>query len=261
MPVYPQLSNGSVCQFPFEKCLQYRTIVNSAEDGSRIVLQDAFASAIRWTLHYNSLSDDELGIYQSFFETMQGRLQTFTFLDPAGNLLTWSEDFSQAAWQKPALLQIRTGTGDPVGTQRATTLVNSGPGDLTLSQTLALPGNSLCCFSLFVRSQAAAQIVLNRGSSSIAQDVSSSWQRVFLSTATSDGGDASIFGITIRAGQSVDVFGMQVEAQARPSTYVPVLDRGGVYPMTRFDSDSLAATKSAPNSNGFSVKLYSRLVL
>jgi hypothetical protein len=84
---------------------------------------------------------------------------------------------------------------------------------------------------------------------------------VFLSAATSDGADTSTFGVTIPAGAQVDLFGMQVAPQTGPSTYVQTLDRSGVYPATRFDSDSLSFTSSAPNSNACEIKLYSRLAL
>jgi hypothetical protein len=255
------MSNGSVCQFPFEKTLRYRTILNSAEDGSRILLEDPNASAIGWTLNYSSLTDTELATFQDFFEVMSGRLQTFTFLDPSGNLLTWSEDFTQTAWQKSTFLQCEAGVTDPLGTQRATSVTNSGSGDLTLAQSISVPGSSLCCFSLFAQSPLGTEITLTRSSVSEGFSVSSAWRLVFLSTATSDGADTSTFGVTIPAGAQVDLFGMQVAPQTGPSTYVQTLDRSGVYPATRFDSDSLSFTSSAPNSNACEIKLYSRLAL
>src|ERR1700731_1820777 len=99
MYIYPQASNGSVCQFPFTKSLKYRTIANVGEDGSRILLQDTDATAITWNLKYTGLSDTELQGIQRFFESMGGRLRNFTFVDPSDNLLTWSEDFSQPCWE------------------------------------------------------------------------------------------------------------------------------------------------------------------
>jgi hypothetical protein len=261
MTFYPQTSNGSVCQFPIEKTLQYRTITNSMEDGSRIVLQDANSSAIRWTLNYSGLTDTELASYQSFFASMSGRLQNFTFFDPSGNLLTWSEDFSQTAWQKSTFLQCQTGITDPLGTQRATSVTNSGSGDLALAQSVSVPGSYLCCFSFFAQSPNQTSIALTRGSFSQSFPVSNVWQRVFLSTTTSDGENTSTFGVTIPAGSQLNLFGMQVEPQAQPSTYVQTLDRSGVYQSTRFDSDSLPFKSDAPNSNSCEITLYSRLPL
>jgi hypothetical protein len=259
--IYPQTPNGSVCQFPFTKTLQYRTIVNTAEDGSRVVLDDPNAAAVRWTLNYSGLTDTDVATYQSFFSSMAGRLQSFTFLDPAGNLLTWSEDFSQTAWQMSTFLQCQSGFTDPTGTQRATTVTNRGSGDLALAQSVSVPGSYLCCFSCFVSSAVQTSIALTRGSISESLSVSPVWRRVFLSTTTSDGADTSVFGISIPAGAQINVFGMQVEPQAQPSTYVPTLDRSGVYPATRFDSDTLSFKSEAPNNNSCEIKLYSRLAL
>jgi hypothetical protein len=261
MSIYPQLSNGAACQFPFEKTLLYRTIVNLVEDGSRIVLEDPNAVAVRWKLSYSGLTDTELTALQSFFESAAGRLQTFTFLDPSGNLLTWSEDFSQTAWQKSTFLQCQTGVGDPLGTQRATTVPNNGSAALALVQSISVPSSAFCCFSFFVRSNSAAVVTLSRGDASETVSVSNSWQRVFLATAASDGSATSSFSIVIPAGVAVDLFGMQVEAQTSPSTYVQTLDQSGVYPATRFDSDLFAFTADAPNSNRCQVSLYSRITL
>jgi hypothetical protein len=259
--IYPQNSAGSVCQFPFTKTLQYRTIVNSAEDGARILLDDPNASGIKWTLGYSGLTDAELAVYQSFFAAMNGRLQTFTFLDPSANLFTWSEDFTQDAWQKNTFLHLQPGAGDPLGTQRATTVTNQGSGDLTLTQSVSIPGSYLCCFSLFVSSPSPARIALSRGSASEAFSVTPAWNRLYISATTQDGADTSVFSITIPAGCQIALFGAQLEPQPRPSTYVPSLDRSGVYTSTRFDSDTFSFQSEAPNSNRCALKLYTRLSL
>src|ERR1700722_5333834 len=160
MQIYPQTASGSVCQFPFTKILQYRTIANAAEDGSRVVLDDPNAARVRWTLNYSGLTDSDLATYQTFFAAMSGRLQSFTFLDPAGNLLTWSEDFTQTAWQKSTLIQLQPGTGDSLGSQRGTTITNQGLGDLALTQSVSIPSSYLCCFSLFISSRVETNIAL-----------------------------------------------------------------------------------------------------
>jgi len=261
MTIFPQLPNGTLCQFPLERTLRYRTIANLAEDGSRFVLQDPNASAIQWKLSYTGLTDGELDIIRSFFESCSGRLRSFTFVDPSANLLTWSEDFSQTAWQTNTFLQLQAGVLDPLGTRRATTVTNAGATDVALVQTIAVPDVYLCSFSLFARSDHANSIILCRGTGSKPVSISHSWRQVFLSTSLPDGGTSSSFGVTIPAGGSVDIFGLQVEAQLAPSTYVQSLDQSGVYPLTRFDSDSLSISASAPNSNSCQISLYSRLTL
>ena len=68
------------------------------------------------------------------------------------------------------------------------------------------------------------------------------------------------FGVQLPAGARIDAFGAQVEAQIAPSQYKKTIDRGGVYPKARFDSDSLALSTNAPNQNSGSVSLVSNLV-
>src|SRR5579859_1998521 len=106
MTIFPKLSNGAICQYPVQRRLQYRTISNVLEDDSRIVLQDQFASYVNWDLSYTGLSDAEVAVLQTFFETVEGRLGAFTFVDPAANLLVWSERLDQSVWQSNSLLQI-----------------------------------------------------------------------------------------------------------------------------------------------------------
>ena len=50
------------------------------------------------------------------------------------------------------------------------------------------------------------------------------------------------FGIEIGAGHSVDLFGIQAEAQAGASGYKTTLSQGGLYASARFMDDDLAVT-------------------
>jgi hypothetical protein len=261
MNIFPLRPNGSVCQFPFQKSLGYRTIANTLEDGSRIVLEDPNAASINWKLGFSALTDTELSVLRSFFEAMKGRLQSFTFVDPGGNLLVWSEDLSQSAWQKSSFLQYQSGVADPLGTQRATSVTNAGSGAVTFTQSIPVPGSYLCCFSVYLQSAAPVTISISRGATAQEVLVGPAWQRAFLSGTTADGSDTSIFGLTLPPGGNVEVFGLQVQSQPGPSTYVPTLDRGAVYSATRFATDSLQFTPVAPNNSNCELELYSRLVL
>ena len=49
--------------------------------------------------------------------------------------------------------------------------------------------------------------------------VGPAWQRVFVSGAGASGAAQSSFSIAVAAGQTVDVWGLQVEAQPYPSAY------------------------------------------
>src|ERR1700749_3291790 len=99
MSAYPQLTTGTLSQFPITKRIQPRTVVNSLADGSSVRLADVNGGTVGWKLQYKELSDAELTSLQQFFVACEGSLNTFTYLDPAGNLFAWSEDLSNSAWK------------------------------------------------------------------------------------------------------------------------------------------------------------------
>ena len=66
-----------------------------------------------------------LATVEAFFVQQQGRLQSFTFLDPAGNLCQFSEDFSQSAWVKTTLT-LGAAVTDPFGGTGATRITSGG---------------------------------------------------------------------------------------------------------------------------------------
>src|SRR3984957_20145902 len=137
--MYPQLTTGAYSQFPLRKQRRTRTVTNMAADGSSIKLADPNAAITEWQLRYEGLSDIELSNLQTFFALSEGSLNGFTFLDPAGNLLAWSEDLTNAVWSPGPLLTTTGGVGDPFGGTNAFQLTNSGAGAQNVSQTLNVP--------------------------------------------------------------------------------------------------------------------------
>ena len=57
----------------------------------------------------HDLSDEEAAALRAFFDAAEGTLNGFTFLDPAGNLLAWSDQLDNAAWQTDPLLSLTGG--------------------------------------------------------------------------------------------------------------------------------------------------------
>src|SRR5207302_1485219 len=106
MLLFPQLMTGALCQFPLRKNRRTRTVSNRAADGSTIKLADPAAEVTEWQLEYSDLSDDEAAALRDFFASAEGTLNAFTFLDPAGNLLSWSEQLDAQVWQKDPLLTL-----------------------------------------------------------------------------------------------------------------------------------------------------------
>jgi hypothetical protein len=46
------------------------------------------------------MSDQELAALEALFQAVEGRLTPFTFLDPADNLLAWSEQQNQPSGRR-----------------------------------------------------------------------------------------------------------------------------------------------------------------
>ena len=125
MLVFPQLSTGTTGQFPLLRTKTRRTVINALADGRTVRYADGFGE-VSWDLDLRELSSSERGAVEALFVASEGRLRSFTFLDPADNLLEQSEALTNAAWSKDPFLAATAGIGDPLGTQRATHLVNSG---------------------------------------------------------------------------------------------------------------------------------------
>ena len=75
----------------------------------------------------------------------------------------------------------------------------------------------------------------------------SEWRRLALSSASQGAGEVIAFGLELGAGASVDVCGLQVEAQAGASAYRQTGSQGGVYGEARLASDVLEIVTTAPN--------------
>src|ERR1035438_4333506 len=185
MLVYPQLGTGALSQFPIVKTQKSRTVLNLAPDGSTFKLADSAGGATEWVLSYEDLGDDEVAVLSTFFASAEGTLNSFTFMDPAGNLLAWSDDLDNAVWQKDPLLTLLGGQAGPSGGTGAWNLSNGGGGSQGISPTLAAPGAFQYCMSAYVRAATPAGVRLSIGSQSVQQQAGAVWNRVVF-TATGD---------------------------------------------------------------------------
>lgn len=253
MSVYPQLTSGAISQFPMQKTRETRTVVNTLADGSSIKLADDNGGSTGWQLQYAGLTDAETTNLQQFFESCEGSLNSFTFVDPAGNLLAWSEDLTNAVWEAAPLLAVTGGAADPLGNTNAFTLTNSGAAAQGLTQTLNAPGGYTYSLSVYIQASQPLAVTLSIGSQTETVTAGPSWSRVGF-TATGSASAASIaIGIQCAPG-AVSVFGPQVEAQPAVSAYKKSTT-GGVYQNARFQGDSLRCTSTAPNQNSVTVNI------
>jgi hypothetical protein len=263
MLYYPQLTTGSLSQFPVSRAMQLRTITNQMLGGDGIRAADGGAAVVRWQLEYSGLTDAEWTSIYQLFVAVEGRLGTFTFLDPTDNLLLWSEDWTQRVWGPDPLIAVGGGVSDPLGGNNGMQITNNAQTTQRIMQATAGPGWFRYSFSVFLKSDDACTVQLVQ--STTGQDwfssvnVGTTWTRLACSTTLSATQDGVSFGVQLPAGVRIYAFGAQAEPQPSPGPYKKTTDRAGTYASARFDSDMLRRTTTAPNQNSTVVKLMSKL--
>lgn len=263
MLYFPQLGTGALSQYPVRKSRRTRTASSRGANGDLIKLSDPDAETVEWELRLTGLTDEEWEAIEALFDQCEGGLRTFCFLDPLDNLLSYSEDFAAAVWQRDPLLQITAGAPDPAGGTSAARLVNVGQTPQSLSQRLDVPAALHYCFSLYVRGAASGGITLEQRSATraLAQaaGVYATWRRVRLSGKLETDEQGVTFSVILPPGASVEIYGAQVEAQPAHSEYRRTSGRGGVYPEARFVDDELRLSSSGPNCHDTILRIISPL--
>jgi hypothetical protein len=246
MDYFPQLSSGALGQYPITRRRIARTVVNECPDGTQIRLSDPQACLHQWELKLSSITTEEWQAIAALFTNTEGGLTEFVFLDPTDNLLRWSEDLTAGAWSKDAAVTLTATANDPLGTQCATRLANTGQASQRIQQLAAVPAQFQYCFSVYARNATTAEATLfqSAGANSIRTTfaLGPQWGRLVLPCKQSSTEEAVSFGIQLDAGAEVDVFGFQVEAQPGASAYKKTTDQSGVYPNARFQDDWLYTT-------------------
>ena len=243
MLVFPQLSTGAAALYPVTRQSVLRTVVNTLADGSTVIYSDPDASQTLWELQPKGLTAAEWSAIEALFNATAGPWQTFTLLDPAGNLFANSELLSAGSWVNGALIQLTAGISDPLGTTRATRVLNSGTAAEGVTQTLAAPGHYRYCFSAWAKTAGGSSVTLEAStagaSTSNTFGLTANWQRVSIPVELGQATTSVTFGAQLEAGATVDLFGMQVEAQPAASDYKMTGASGGVYANARFAADAL----------------------
>jgi hypothetical protein len=228
------------------------------ESGERIMLPDTGAGQVEWKLSYRDLASAEVQSLSGLFNTSQGQFGAFAFIDPMANLLGWSEDISQPGWVA-GLLQTASGMADPLGTQRAWSVTNPGAGVQTLQQTMGISGDYVACFSAYLWSSTAGTVTLQRDGQQTTVSVGPAWKRAYVNGTGTSGAGQSTFSIGVSAGQTIQVWGLQVEAQPYPSAYKQTSAALGIYEETYFGIDELKITSTGVGLSSCEITLISRV--
>ena len=256
MLVFPQLSSGANVQYPLVRAVANRTVANILQDGTMVKFEDVAAGRTRWELRLDSLDESERMAVEQLFVAAEGELTPFVLLDPASNLLSWSEDFSKASWQKDPLLDLVAGLADANGGHVAWRLTNSGQARQQIAQSIGGPGQFEYCFSLYVRGSGNVSLVRSSGGVSDVRafQASGDWQRVYSAGRLGATSDTFSVAIALDAGAAVEVFGPQLEAQPGAGPYRRSLGVSGAY-RVRFESSRLQTTAVGLDRNSSVIRL------
>jgi hypothetical protein len=259
MGYFPQLVTGAAGQFPGTRTTAARTVVNEAADGRRVKLGDPTGGGVEWKLDLKGLTDAEWEAIEALFESVEGRLKTFTFLDPFDNLLRWSEDLSAGAWVKGAGLALTPGVTDPKGGTNATRVANGGAGPERLGQIIAAPSQLRYAMSVYARSAAPARVTLyersGAGTASRELDIGPAWRRLEHTAQLATVADTVEFGVSLPAGVTAEFYGFQAEAQVGASGYKKTTSRSGVHAEASFREDTLTRTTNGRDDNACVVRI------
>ncbi len=257
MLFFPQLRSGAIAQLPLQKTIALKTLLNSLPDGSVISAADVSFIERQYDLSLSGLTLTEANAVMSLFQSAEGRLNTFAFADPASNLLCWSTDLTQPCWNKDPQLAV-TSAEDAFGAGTGATLSNGGQTSQSVTQAVNAPPELTYTFSAYLRADAAATVDLTiSGGASVTAVIGNAWRR--WSVASSGGGGSGVtFTLTIPAGQTVQVCGPQAEAQPCAGAYKAATSRGGAYPNSRFDQDTLEITADGTGNYSCTVRVLAR---
>ncbi len=259
MMAFPQIGRGA--QYPIKLTRHFRTVTNRSSGGQIVRYGEIAGATSIWDLVIEGISDSEWLSLESFFVQCEGRLREFTFLDPTANLLAESEDLSAPVWQRDPMIQLTPGIGDINGGDRATRLVNTAQAEQGIEQELPVPGDFRYTMSLFARSGGSSSVTLRvaapSGTSKKTEAVSEQWRRLIYAAPAGPISEQVAFGLQIPPGASVDVYGIQVEAQWWASEYKRSAGQGGVFSKSHFDQDDLVRVTEAPNHNSTRLRIES----
>lgn len=160
LPVYfPQLLTGGVTtSLAYESSLEYRTITDEMENGKRYSYKWRANPLGKFKVNLPLLRDSEASAVRSFLLSVEGRLQSFIFLDPGGSLVAYSDLLSHASWTKTSVT-VGSAVTDPFGGTLATSCLATS-GDSKMVTPVLPSGNAtgfVLCASAWVRATGSGQ--------------------------------------------------------------------------------------------------------
>jgi hypothetical protein len=263
MRFFPQLWTGASGQYPLVRRRITRTVTNTLMSGWQRKSIDAGERRVEWDLVATGLTTTERDELQNLFDDVEGRLETFTFLDPMQNLFLWSEDLTASAWLRGPLLQFTGNMPDPFDETRSVRISNVGAAAQQVTQSIGGPAWYQYCLSMWARTDAATDLTLlrfaNGNTDSSVLHVTTNWNRLCFSGKLNSTSEGVVHGIELPAGATVEIFGIQLEPQVGASGYKRRGGETAVFDKCRFREDHLTFTAEGPNEYSTSLGIMANL--
>lgn len=260
MVYFPQINaNLILTQVPYGTSLEFENIDVPVETGMvwSYPLRGAGLSGYpsgslgKFNVNFSNISDAEVNLLYTFFQSVRGKWGSFRFLDPSGNLLSYSQDFTNAAWVKT--LTVTTGQPDPSGHTLGCSLTAghmqsiAGPSDGGLS-------GFVMCASIWLKAvsgSVAATIGFIDETTSTAYTqqftvASGAWTRISKNLVLPTNNQ---FVFYLNLSGSAYGFGAQVSPMKGEGAYACTPGAYGYHANCRFDTDVFNIQAVGPNQN------------
>jgi hypothetical protein len=174
---------------------------------------------------------DRLNVPRLTYQNGGGGCPSLLLEKQSTNLLTWSEQFDNAAWSKSNVTITANNTTSPDGTQNADLSTATAGGELL--QGVVLSTSTSYTFSFYVKKGTAsdakyrvynfdAGVNVVAPTSYISQTSTSDWVRVVVSFTTgATGTNYGIYLLDQTSAGTMYFYGAQVEASSYPTSYIP----------------------------------------
>lgn len=250
---FPVLRSGVAVQYPVSRTEEFWLAEAETPGGGVWRSLTGRSPLRRWRIELDEISDEEAAALASFYEECRGGWATFSFADPLGNLLVWSEDLSQPVWKKSPGITVNRAGGE-AGAAEFLVVNGSGAAGL-LWQDLDLAPGAAVCFSCEIQGSPGQEASLLAAGTMRRVSAEGAWKAEHV-TGSSAGGLQRV-GLEVPAGAGLRVRRLQTEMQIAPSEYQPTYETGGVFPRTRFAQDGLRIVSVAPGRNRARITLES----
>jgi hypothetical protein len=274
MSFFPQInSNGMMVQLPNSSGYSYESLQGNLESGMRFAFPRRAGNLSgfpnkplsHFTLNYPNISDVERETLRAFFNSQRGRWGIFSLLDPGGNVLQYSEDFTQTYWNKvTATVSGSLISPDPFGKTLGSIITGIGSNSHLLGVIGPSAGGIIgfvvnvsvwlkptTSFTIFLGVANSTFTTLTGQNHAISANV---WQRIETTVVLPDNNQFRfcLGGNSTWTSQVLGIFGAQAVPSKGSGGYLktPFQTYGyGYYPTVRFDTDNFTVRQDQPGQN------------